>query len=131
MKAMLSKAVSACSNNRGDYRMGTGMPDVEDTKDLFEDCFQRWKEDTTVSESESDTWIRKITGWIALRVSAIMDANRRNYYGECASFVAALGEALESRGQAGAKESIMQGYRQKYSRRRAFHEELRRYGMGS
>ena len=130
MKAMVSRAVSGCSFNGADYRLGTGITDVADTKELFEDCFQRWKDGVIVSESESKAWIQKITGWIALRVSAIMDANRRNYYGECASFIAALGEALESRGQVGAKESLMQGYRQEYSRRRAFHEELRSYGMG-
>ena len=58
-----------------------------------------------------------------------MNANRRNYYEECAAFVAALGEVLESRGKQGAKNALMEKYRMEYNRRRAFHEELRRYGM--
>ena len=67
--------------------------------------------------------------WISLRVEAIMTANRRNYYGECAAFVAALGEVLESRGKKGAKNALMEEFRMEYNRRRAFHDELRRYGM--
>ena len=30
-----------------------------------------------------------------------MDANRRNYYGECAAYIAALGEVRESMGEMG------------------------------
>ncbi len=58
-----------------------------------------------------------------------MSENRRNYYDECASFVAAFGEVLESRGIPGAKAKLMEEYRSKYSRRRAFHDLLRAYGM--
>ena len=58
-----------------------------------------------------------------------MENNRRNYYGECAGFIAALGEVMESNGEEGAKNRLLEQYRYKYSRRRAFHEELRRYGM--
>ena len=82
-----------------------------------------------ISEDTVDMWIENIKSWITLRVYAIMNANRRNYYGECAAFIAAYGEVLESRGKAGAKERLMQHYKAEYSRRRAFHEELRRFGM--
>jgi len=58
-----------------------------------------------------------------------MGANRRNYYGECAAFIAALGEVKESRGELNGKEKLMEAYKDAYSRRRAFHEELRRFGM--
>lgn len=58
-----------------------------------------------------------------------MEHNRRNYYGECAAFVAALGEVEESRGEPGAKKRIMEEYRSAYSRRTAFHQELRAFGM--
>ena len=58
-----------------------------------------------------------------------MDANRRTYYGECAAFIAALGEVKESRGLNRAKMQIMEQYKKEYSRKRAFHQELRYYGM--
>lgn len=102
-----------------------------ETEGLFKDCFEQWKENVTVDAPECDTWIKRLEHWIALRVSAIMAANRRNYYWECAAYIAAFGEMLQSRGTADAKETVMQQYRREYPRRRAFHEELRRYGMKS
>ena len=73
--------------------------------------------------------MKMIERYISKRTEAIMDTNRRNYYGECAAFIAAYGEVCESRGSYGAKTSIMEQYKTKYSRRRAFHQELREYGM--
>lgn len=129
MKAMLSKSIEGCSFDRAEYCMGINMEEAKDAEALFEYCFQRWKEGVEISGSVCEKWIERIEHWVALRVSAIMEANRRKYYWECAAYVAALGETLESRGEPNAKESIMQRYRQEYFRRRAFHEELRRYGM--
>jgi hypothetical protein len=74
-------------------------------------------------------WLNKIDNWLALRVAAIMDANRRKTYGECAAFIAAYGEVLESRGNSGEKDRVMLRYKAEYSRRRAFLEELRGFGM--
>lgn len=131
MKAMVSKAMDGCSFDRAEYCMGMNAIEEVEAKDLFEDCFGQWKESVTVNELQCDTWIRRLERWITLRVSAIMAANRRNYYGECAAYIAAFGEMLESRGTADAKESVMQRYRKEYSRRRAFYEELREFGMKS
>ena len=72
--------------------------------------------------------IRRIDQWIHIRVAAIMNANRRNYYDECAAFIAAFGEVLESLGRSNAKAEILNQDRNDYSRRRAFHDELRRFG---
>lgn len=47
-----------------------------------------------------------------------MEANRRNYYGECAAFIAALGEVKESQGAENAKAAIMNSCKTEYARRR-------------
>ena len=72
--------------------------------------------------------VKRITALLEKRTEGIMDANRRNYYGECAAYIAALGEVRESLGEAGAKQRLMTSYKDKYSRRSAFREELRNYG---
>ena len=131
MKAMVSMAEDGCSFDSVEYCMGMDTCGKGKTENLFEDCFEQWKENVTVDELQCGAWIKRLERWIELRVSAIMAANRRNYYGECAAFIAAFGEMLQSRGTEKAKESVMQRYRKEYSRRRAFHEELRRYGMKS
>ena len=129
MSAMRDKAIDACSFDSASYTEGTDLEPGTSTEALFQDCFQRWKAQIILSEDVSELCLKKIDNWVTLRVAAIMDANRRNYYGECAAFVAAYGEVLESRGKPGEKERIMQRYKAEYSRRRAFHDELRRYGM--
>ena len=128
MTAMREIAVHACSFDRERYCAGTDVVSNSSDSALFQECFDKWKSQTTLPEKAHDLWTAQIEKWIALRVSAIMDANRRNYYGECAAFIAALGEVQESEKQ-GYKDHLMQQYRADYSRRRAFHDELRRYGM--
>ena len=75
-----------------------------------------------------DCAIKRITELLEMRTEGIMDANRRNYYGDCAAYIAALGEVRESMGEMGAKQRLMTSYKDKYSRRSAFREEMRNYG---
>ena len=75
-----------------------------------------------------DRAVKRITTLLEKRTEGIMDANRRNYYGECAAYIAALGEVLESLGEKGAKQRLLTSYKDKYSRRSAFREEMRNYG---
>ena len=88
-----------------------------------------WKAQIVLPNGIDELWLGKIYQWLELRVSAIIKANRRSCYEECAAFVAAYGEVLESRGKIGEKLRIMQQYKKDYSRRRAFHEALRTFGM--
>lgn len=75
-----------------------------------------------------DRAVKRITALLEKRTAGIMDANRRNYYGECAAYIAALGEVRESMGEINAKQKIMTSYKDNYSRRSAFREEMRNYG---
>ncbi len=131
MSAMLDKAIYACSFDSDSYRRGTDLECDTSKESLFLECFQRWKTRIAIPENICESWLKQIDKWIELRVAAIMDANRRSYYGECAAFIAAYGEVLESRGKPGEKNRIMQQYKTEYFRRRAFHDELRRFGMRS
>ncbi len=128
MTAMRGIAIHACSFYRDGYCAGTDVVSKSSDSVFFQECFDKWKSQIVLPENAHDLWTARIEKWIALRVSAIMNANRRNYYGECAAFIAALGEVQESE-KPGYKGRLMQQYRANYSRRRAFHEELRRYGM--
>ena len=96
---------------------------------MFLDCFEKWKKSVVLDDSRCDEWIQKLEKWIRMRTDAIMNGSKRNYYGECASFIAALGEVEESRGRKDGKQIIMQEYRFLFSRRTAFHSELCSYGM--
>ena len=56
-------------------------------------------------------YLQWIDHLIAERVKGIMENNRRNYYGECAAYIAALGEVKESMGEIGAKQKILSHYK--------------------
>ena len=129
MKEMLRKAVDGCDFTVESFCRGTNIEKMRDDAALFRKLFDQWRETVSMGEKEQQEWLERIKKWIALRVEAIMSENRRNYYDECASFVAAFGEVLESRGIPGAKAKLMEEYRSQYSRRRAFHDSLRAYGM--
>ncbi len=128
MAAMAVIVKSAMGFSAEKYRTGVCGVDGINENDLFCDLFSKWK---SVVQMESDVRtqaIKRITGLLEKRTEGIMNANRRNYYGECAAYIAALGEVQESLGDKGAKQRLMTSYKNKYSRRSAFRAEMRNYG---
>lgn len=123
------RVVSDVNFDKEEYQRWAGRQIDLSSEEWFWECFKKWKENVEISETQRRDYLQWIEKLIKKRVNGIMEANRRNYYGECASYIAALGEVVESRGQQGAKQRILLDYKEMYSRRRAFHEELRRYGM--
>ncbi len=128
-REMCRKVVSAVDFDKEEYQRWTGRQNDLSSEEWFWECLKKWKENVEMSEAQRQDYLQWIEKLIKKRVDGIMEANRRNYYGECASYIAALGEVLESQGQQGAKQRILLDYKEMYSRRRAFHEELRKYGM--
>ena len=133
LRDMKRRAVSACRIQTGRYNYEADSY-VEETNSeinepLFWKFFLKWKEDVVFTPEEKQKWIRRIDTWIYDRVQAIMENNRRNNYGECASFIAALGEVLEANGEANAKAKLFTKYRAIYPRRRLFVDALCDYGM--
>lgn len=128
MVKMRDRAAGALGFSKEEYSQGLEKSPALDDRSLFMECFGRWKKRIAIPEEECREVMDKLEAWIEIRVEGIMRANRRNYYGECASFVAAYGEVRESRGERNGKQSFMDTYRQKYSRRSAFRQELKAYG---
>jgi hypothetical protein len=128
-KAMLSKIVSSVAFSSGEYRQGTSVEINETDMEWFWKCFRRSKVLHPMTESDQKIYLGWIEKLIKKRVDGIMEGNHRNYYNECAEYIAALGEVLESRGLINDKQILMLEYKQNYSRRSAFHKELRTCGM--
>lgn len=111
-----------------EYRKGTcGLEGIGENE-LFCQVFLKWKSVVQMESDVKNRAVKRITGLLEKRTAGIMGANRRNYYGECAAYIAALGEVLESMGEIGAKQRLMTSYKDAYPRRSAFREEMRRYG---
>ena len=126
--AMEEIAKSAMRFSAEEYRKGVCGPDETGENDLFCQLFLKWKSVVKMEADIREHAVKRITVLLEKRTAGIMDANRRNYYGECAAYIAALGEVLESMGDAGAKQRLMTSYKDRYSRRSAFREEMRNYG---
>ncbi|MCD8365383.1 MAG: hypothetical protein LUC83_06155 [Clostridiales bacterium] len=113
------------SNSLADVMKTVG--DVD--KDNFWTNFLFWKKSLNLAPEQKEAFLKRMEQMIAVRVQGIMDANRRNYYDECAAYVAAMGEARESGGERNGKQRFMQRYSTQYSRRSAFRRELKNFGM--
>ena len=112
-----------------EYAKGLTRPVTESNEELFWERFRIWRESVPMPDEFQNRMIQRLTEWLELRVEGIMSANRRKYYDECAGFVAALGEVKESRGEPDGKQTELLSWKAKYSRRTAFHQELRTFGM--
>lgn len=126
---MCRRVVSAVNFDKDEYLQWTGRQNDFTSEEWFWECLKKWKKNIELSKGQKQDYLQWIEKLIKKRVNGIMEANRRNYYGECASYIAAFGEVVESQGEPGAKQRILLDYKEQYSRRRAFHEELRKYGM--
>lgn len=96
---------------------------------LFWECFCKWKDQLQSPDMEKEAILKNLEKWIQRRTEAIVGGMHRNYYGECAALIAALGEVRESRGEQDGKQRLMETYKMAYPRHRAFHAELRAFGM--
>lgn len=128
-RTMLSKVVSSIAFTIGEYRQGTSVEINETDMEWFWKCFHRSKMLHPMTESDQKIFLGWVEKLIKKRVDGIMESNHRNYYHECAEYIEALGEVLESKGVINGKQIIMLEYKQNYSRRSAFHRELRTCGM--
>ena len=129
ISAMFHRIIQSCGFSIAQYTSGTTISAEGDNTEFFIHLFEQWKSHLIISDADYENYIRQIEEKMEMRTEGIMQANRRNYYGECASYIAAIGEVRESRGEVAAKAKIMEYYKTKYSRRSAFHRELRSFGM--
>lgn len=127
--AMCRKIVMESLFTAQEYVQGLDYSVQKEDTLLFWECFSKWKEKVSMPKAEQEKLIEKLENWVERRVEGIMKGNYRRCYRECAEYVAALGEVKESRGEMNGKAYFMESYRAAYSRRTAFHGELRAMGM--
>ena len=78
----------------------------------FEDAYPRWIEKRLIPGDIREEAMKRIEDAMDERLKAIM-GKHRDYYGECADFLAAIGEVRESNGEDGAKDRILNAYHAK------------------
>ena len=128
-REMLRRIVAAVGFDKSEYEKGTLRFIEESNEGWFLTCWNRWKRTVPLSREQREALLEWAEGLVTKRVQGIMEGNHRNYYGECAAYIAALGEARESGGEPNGKQATMAKYMEAYNRRSAFRQEMRGYGM--
>ena len=128
-REMLRRIVAAAGFDKSEYEKGTLRLIEESNEGWFLTCWNHWKRTVPLSREQREALLGWAEGLVTKRVQGIMEGNHRNYYGECAAYIAALGEARESGGEPNGKQATMAKYMEAYNRRSAFRQEMRGYGM--
>ena len=128
-REMLRRIVAAVGFDKSEYEKGTLRFIEESNEGWFLTCWNRWKRTVPLSREQREALLEWAEGLVTKRVQGIMEGNHRNYYGECAAYIAALGEAREAGGEPNGKQATMAKYMEAYNRRSAFRQEMRGYGM--
>jgi hypothetical protein len=128
-REMLRRIVAAVGFDKSEYEKGTLRFIEESNEGWFLTCWNRWKRTVPLSREQREALLGWAESLVTKRVQGIMEGNHRNYYGECAAYIAALGEARESGGEPNGKQATMAKYMEAYNRRSAFRQVMRGYGM--
>lgn len=128
-REMLRRIVAAAGFDKSEYEKGTLRLIEESNEGWFLTCWNHWKRTVPLSREQREALLEWEEGLVTKRVQGIMEGNHRNYYGECAAYIAALGEAREAGGEPNGKQATMAKYMEAYNRRSAFRQVMRGYGM--
>lgn len=128
-REMLRRIVAAAGFDKSEYEKGTLRFIEESNEGWFLTCWNHWKRTVPLSREQREALLGWAESLVTKRVQGIMEGNHRNYYGECAAYIAALGEARESGGEPNGKQATMAKYMEAYNRRSAFRQVMRGYGM--
>ena len=128
-REMLRRIVAAAGFDKSEYKKGTLRFIEESNEGWFLTCWNHWKRTVPLSREQREALLGWAEGLVTKRVQGIMEGNHRNYYGECAAYIAALGEAREAGGEPNGKQATMAKYMEAYNRRSAFRQVMRGYGM--
>lgn len=126
-KAMLSTLEVSMSFTADKYFRGLGMCEYADNSDVLWDCLKKCRRHTPLPDRESAIDI--LQKHCIEYTEYVMKWNLRDKYSKCAAYAAVIGEILEAEGKIPSKNSYMSACKQKYSRRTAYHRELRHFGM--
>ena len=94
---------------------------------LFWSYFQRWKKYFPMEQEEKEKYYSWASKMIHARADAIVGGQFRNYYGESAALLVALGDIRGSWGDDAEKMRIQAEYKRKFPRHSSFQKEMREY----
>lgn len=120
-------ACQACDFNANNYYFGTSSASQLNSYELFIKLFTQWKQTFQLSKSEEILWLQYLDNKIQSETESTLRDHHRSHYYSCAALISAYGEVLESRNQKESQQQLINSYKKKYPRFKAFHNELNKF----
>lgn len=102
--------------------------------ETFSDYIRAWRMSENIPEEEKEKYIQWLKKEIDRRTEHVVGGGYRKSYFKAAKLIVLLGEILEERGEADGMRKLIEYYKKKYTRKRAFKseiEELAQRGISS
>ncbi len=128
-KQMCKITLEYTAFNTLNYYRGTQLKKSESNEVLFWKLFRQIRNANNLSDEEQEHIMDRLADLIEIRTELIVSGQRRNYYHECAAYIAAYGEVIEALGETGFKQMLLSKYKSKYPRHSAFIRELKSFGL--
>lgn len=126
-KAMLRILETGLPFRTEEYIKGLDMIAPSSHSEMLWSVLQTCRNHTPLPDRESALDI--LQKHCAEYTANVMKYNQRNDYSTCAAYAAVIGEIMESEGRIPSKNDYLLNWKQAYSRRTAYHRELRNCGM--
>ena len=110
--------------NTLEYGKGLNRTIGGDGKDELKRCLRRWKEYHPMPPLLREASMERLKTLLANRTEAIARGQKRNYYEECACWLAAFGALQEANGVDHALNNLIDQYEARYPRHSALRREL-------
>ena len=126
-KEMLRILETGLSFRAEEYIRGLDMSAPSSNSEMLWSVLQTCRNHMPLPDRESALDI--LQKLCAQYTANVMQYNLRNDYATCAAYAAVIGEIMEFEGKTPSKNDYLLNWKQEYSRRTAYHRELRNYGM--
>ncbi len=90
----------------------------------FFDMFLNWKDKQVLSEEQYEKYMSWINEEVDKRTDAVVGEGHRKSYYKAAILIVTLGEALESNGMIDGRTALIEHYKKRHCRKRAFKAEI-------
>ena len=96
----------------------------DEDEQSFIDRFLTWKNKFKITSQQYEKYIMWLQGEVDRRTEAVVGGGFRKSYYKAAELISELGETMESYGNIGAKQIIIEKYKKVHSTKRAFKAEF-------
>ena len=125
--ALLSKVIKMSKSNDDNNFVGFESITSEGKREFFYECFKKWKQLKSIRNTEKTNILGKIDNFLMRHYQALVKNNKRSAYNQCAKYIVAMAEVVESLNQQLSKLDYINKFVSVFPDRTIFKNELRAF----